>query len=72
MGVEYSVSAAVNHLCFSLTAEWEILAPSFGQVTGLGHINLWNTLSFDKYVFPVLSITLRSHKFVIISRCDGS
>jgi len=57
---------------FSLTAEWEILAASFGLVTRFGHINLRNTSSFSKYVFPFRSITLRSQQFVIKPRCDWS
>src|SRR6266849_1772206 len=47
---------------FSLTAEWEILAPSFGLITRFGHINIRNAFSFSKYVFPFRSITLRSHQ----------
>jgi hypothetical protein len=57
-----------NGSVFLLTAYWEILAPSFGLVTRLGHINIWNTSSFRKYVFPFRSITLRSHQFVIKPR----
>ena len=61
-----------NGPVFSLTAKWEILPPSFGLVTRFGHINLRNTSSFSKYVFPFRSITLRSHQFVIEPRCDRS
>jgi hypothetical protein len=58
-------------LLFSLTAEWEVPALSFGQVTRLWHINFWNALSFNKYIFS-FSITLLSHQFVIEPRCVGS
>jgi hypothetical protein len=56
----------------SLTAEREILAPSFRLITRFRHINIRNTLSRSEYVFPVLSITLRSHQFVVKPRCGGS
>jgi hypothetical protein len=63
----------VRCLCRSLlTAEWETLALSFGQVTRFRHINLWNALSFNKYVFPFQSITLRSQQLVIIPGRAGS
>src|ERR1700674_565853 len=54
----------------SLTAEREILAPSFRHEARLRHINFWNALSFDENVVP-LSIALFSHQFVIEPRCDG-
>jgi hypothetical protein len=57
---------------FSLTAEWEILAPSFGLITRFWHINLRNTSSRSKYVFAFRSIPLRSHQFVIEPRRIGS
>src|SRR5258708_8016143 len=61
-----------NPWCFSLTAEWKVLAVSFGQVTRFWHIKLWNAFSFNKYIFSFLSITLRSHQFVIKPWCVGS
>jgi hypothetical protein len=54
-----------RHRNVSLTAEWEILAPSFGLITRLGHINLWNTSPFGKYVLSFRCITLRSHQLII-------
>jgi len=56
----------------SLTADWEILPPSFGLVTRFGHINIRDTFSCSKYVFPFRSVTLRSHQFVVKPRRDGS
>jgi hypothetical protein len=55
----------------SLAAEREIPSPSFGQVTLFRHVNLWNALSFDKNVLA-LSISLRSHQFVINPRSGGA
>jgi hypothetical protein len=52
-------------LDFSLTAEWEVLAASFGQVTRFWHIKIWNAFSFNKYIFSFLSVTLHPHQFVI-------
>jgi hypothetical protein len=64
--------ATPNPWCFSLTAKWEIPAPSFGQVTGFWHIKFGNAFSFNEYVFSFLSITLRPHQFVVKPRCVGS
>jgi hypothetical protein len=55
-----------------LAAEREFLAPSFGQVARFRHVDLWNASSFNEHVFSFLSVTLRSHQFVIIPRCSGS
>jgi hypothetical protein len=56
----------------SLTAEWEILPPSFGLITGFRHVNIRSASSRSKYVFTFRSIPLRSHQFVIKSRGGGS
>jgi hypothetical protein len=52
-----------------LAAEREFLAPSFGQVARFRHVDLWSASSFNEHVFSFLSVTLRSHQFVIIPRC---
>src|SRR6202030_3079999 len=58
--------------CLSLTAEWEVPAPSFGQVTRFWHIKFRNAFSFNKYVSFFVFVTLRSQQFVINPWCVGS
>jgi hypothetical protein len=57
---------------FSLTAEWEILPPSFGLITRFWHVNIRNASSRSKHVLAFRSIPLCSHQFVIKSRGGGS
>ena len=54
-----------------LTANWEIPANSFWQVTRFRHVNVWNAASFDKNVVT-FSIALRSYQFVIETWRDGA